>query len=274
VFHDTGESLPPVGHVVHLGEGSVTVRFEPEVALDTRLHLISLPPSRSLAEALALAVPPDAAERLGAALRARLAATFEEILLPGAEERLPAFWRRVDPAADPAVRALFERVGQDVLTRLAPQTDSLSTAVAAAIKARFDFLDRVGLLWKVLKGDAQGLQRELAPVVRESAAGWWQAHSGEVFAVLAEGAGAHRTELEAWLRGPVWTAARDELLLPVVQGQRMRLQDEAEALLGQALEEVALAPGGGFRPRFASVLRTHLLGRGEALLVLSPEVGR
>ena len=268
VLAEGGGSRPPVGHVVGFGGRSVTVRLERNVPLDAPLRLTSLPPSRSLGEALALAVTPQAAERLGTSFRARLSAALEEVLLPGAEERLPAFWARVDPARDPEVRALFDRLGRDVLTRLEPLTESLSAEVAAAIKARFDFLDRVGLLWKVLRGDAQGLQKELAPVVRESAARWWQARSAEVFAVLADGAAAHRPALEGWLKGPVWGAARDELLLPVLQDRRARLEAEAEAVLREALEEVALEPEGGFRPRFASVLRTHLLGRGEALLFL------
>ena len=60
----------------------------------------------------------------------------------------------------------------------------------------------------------------------------------------------------------------------MLAAQRARLEAEAEALLRRAADEVALAPGGGFRPRFASVLRTHLLGRGEALLLLVPEAAR
>jgi hypothetical protein len=156
-----------------------------------------------------------------------------------------------------------------VLPRLEPLLEGLTRDVTAAVKERFDFLDRLGLLWKVLRGDEKGLEKELVPVAREAAKGWWTAHGAEALAAVAAGVKDRREALGAWLKGPAWEAAREELLMPVVRDERDRLTAEVEALLAQAVAEVALAPGGGFRPRFASVLRTHLLGRGEALLLLT-----
>jgi hypothetical protein len=258
----------PVGHVVGIGGEGVRVRLVAPLGAGA-WRLDSLPPSRSLGEAVSLAVPPEAAARLGAAFRTRLAATFEEALLPGLERRLPAFLARIDPTKDAAARVLFESVGSAVLARLTPLLEDLTSEITTAVKARFDFLDRLGLLWKVLRGDEKGLEKELVPVAREAARAWWAAHGSEALAAVAAGVTDRREALEAWLRGPAWAAARDELLLPVVREERDRLTGEVEALLRQAVEEVALAPGGGFRPRFASVLRTHLFGRGEALLLLS-----
>ena len=50
--------------------------------------------------------------------------------------------------------------------------------------------------------------------------------------------------------------------------ERPRLEAEAQRLLEAALAEVVLAPGGGLRPRFASVVRTHLLGHRAPLLLV------
>lgn len=262
----------PVGHVVALDATGVRVHLDGGVGADVRLECLS--PSRSLGEAVALAVPPEVAAHLGAALRARLAATFEEALLPGLERRLPGFLARIDPTKDPATRALAELVGDAVLTRLTPLLEGLTGDITKAVKERFDFLERLGLLWKVLRGDAKGLEKELVPVAREAARGWWAVHGSDALAALAQGVKDRREAIATWLKGPAWTAARDELLLPVVQEERDRLSAEVEALLRQAVEEVALAPGGGFRPRFASVLRTHLFGRGEALLFLTDGTAR
>jgi hypothetical protein len=223
---------------------------------------------------VALAVPPEVAARLSTALRARLAATFEEALLPGIERRLPAFLARLDPTKDPPTRALAELLGDAVLTRVTPLLEGLTSDITTAVKDRFDFLDRVGLLWRVLRGDAKGLEKELVPVAREAASVWWALHGTEALTAVAEGVKDRRDAIATWLKGPAWTAARDELLLPVVHEERDRLSAEVEALLRQAVEEVALAPGGGFRPRFASVLRTHLLGRGQALLFLADGAAR
>jgi hypothetical protein len=263
----------PVGHVLAIEGAGVRVHLSPGLGAGP-FHLECLSPSRSLGEAVALAVPPEVAGRLGSAFRTRLAATFEEALLPGLERRLPAFLARLDPTEDAATRALIELVGASVLERLSPLLEGLTGDITAAVKARFDFLDRVGLLWKVLRGDEKGLQKELVPVAREAARGWWSLHGAEALAAVAAGVNDRREALGTWLRGPAWSAARDELLLPVVRDERDRLSAEVEALLRQAVEEVALAPGGGFRPRFASVLRTHLLGRGQALLLLSDGTGR
>jgi hypothetical protein len=273
VYRLSGGALEaPVGHVVALEGDGVRVHLAPEVGADVRLECLS--PSRNLGEAVALAVPPEVAARLGAALRARLTATFEEALLPGLERRLPAFLARVDPRTDPTTRALAESVGDAVLARVTPLLEGLTSDITRAVKARFDFLDRLGLLWKVLRGDAKGLEKELVPVAREAARGWWAVHGTEALAAVGEGIKDRRDALETWLKGHAWTAARDELLLPVVNDERERLTSEIEALLRQAVEEVALAPGGGFRPRFASVLRTHLLGRGQALLFVTDGTAR
>ncbi len=265
VFAEQGAPATPVGYVERVEGDRLTLRLSPGGPAPT---LTCLPPSRSWPEALALALPPAASARLATALEERLARTFREALLPAVEARLPAFLARVDPRADAATRALLAGLSETLLARLTPLLEGLTQEVSDAVDARFDLLDRLGLLWKLVRGDAAGLRRSVLPVAREVAAGWWGRHAEEVVRAVGQGLEERRDSLRAWLTGPAWEAARDELLRPTLAEARGRLAAEVEGLAREALEEVALAPGGGFRPRFASVLRTHLLGRGQALLLL------
>lgn len=260
----------PLGCVVSSTAEGVRVRFAPEAGPPEALTLVLLPPSRTLGEALQLAVPPEVGARLGQELEQRLARAVNEVLLPGVEQRLPAFLERLDPRRDPATAALAEQLAAAVLTRLEPLLEGLAGEVTSAVDAHFDLLDRLGLLWKLVRGDSDGLQKQVLPVARKAARAWWAAHSAEVLGAVRQGAEDRRDLLSAFVAGPLWSAARDELVLPILTGGRERLTEEGEGLLRRAVEEVALAPGGGFRPRFSNVLRTHLLGRSQALLLASP----
>lgn len=272
VFAQGEVPAPPVGHVVSVEGRSVRVALAG--GAESGPGLTCLPPSRTWAEAVDLALPPALAAELSAGLQARLARLSEDLLLPGLEARLPAFLARLDPRTDPATRDLLGVVGASTLRRLEPLLEDLAQDVSRAVGARLDLLDRLGLLWKVVRGDGDGLRRQMLPLAREAAERWWTAHASDVGAAVGAGLEAHRADLRTWLEGPGWRAVRDEVLLPVVREGRERLAADAQALLSDALARVALAPGGGFRPRFASVLRTHLLGRGQALLLLEPGAAR
>lgn len=283
VFLASQERLEaPVGHVVAieagvaveagkegaLGAATLRVRFAPGFDAQGELRFTCLPPSRTFAEAVSLAVPPATARLLGEALRARLEATFSEALGPELEARLPAFLARVDPTQDPRTGAELKALAAAVLERLRPLLDGLTRDVTRAVDQRFDLLGRLGLLWKMLRGDGEGLRKDLLPVAQQAATSWWEAHSVAVLEAVGAGVKDREAELGAWLKGPLWETARDELLLPVARAQRARLESEAETLLGRALTEIVLAPGGGLRPRFASVVRTHLLGHLSPLLLV------
>jgi hypothetical protein len=266
----------PVGHVVRivptregaLGAAMLRVRFAPGFELHGDLRFTCLPPSRTFAEAVSLAVPPATARLLGEALRERLEATFSEAVGPELEARLPAFLARVDPTKDPRTGAEVKALAHAVLERLRPLLDGLTRDVTRAVDKRFDLLGRLGLLWKMLRGDGEGLRKDLLPVAQQAATTWWETHASEVLEAVGTGVKDREAELGAWLKGPLWETARDELLLPVARSQRARLEAEAEALLARALTEIVLAPGGGLRPRFASVVRTHLLGQATPLLLV------
>lgn len=266
VFAQGEVPAPPVGYVVSV-EGS-TLRVVLAEGSEAGPGLTCLPPSRTWAEAVDLALPPALAAELSAGLEARLARLSEDLLLPGLEARLPAFLARLDPRADPATRGLLDALGTAMLGRLTPLLEGLTQEVSRAVGARLDLLDRLGLLWKVVRGDGEGLRRQMLPLARDAAERWWAGHAREVVAAVGAGLEEHRADVRAWVEGPGWQAVRDELLLPVLREGRERLATDAQALLSDALGRVALAPGGGFRPRFASVLRTHLLGRGQALLLV------
>jgi hypothetical protein len=257
--------------VVALEAAGLRVRFEPEVAALDELRLECLASSKTLGEALSLALPPESVRRLGEALRARLGVTFEEALRPELKARLPAFLERVDPRHDPRAKAEVAALGAAVMARLSPLLDSLSREVTQAVDKRFDLLDRLGLLWKMVKGDGEGLRKDLLPVAQAAAARWWSEHASEVLEALGQGLGDRGTQLGDWLAGPVWEAAQAELFVPILRAQRARLEAEAQALLEAALAEVVLAPGGGLRPRFAHVVRTHLLGHHAPLLLVRRE---
>jgi hypothetical protein len=263
----------PAAHVLSVsaaeGAGRVVLRFEPGEDAGASWRLDAYPPSRTLGEALAMAVPEETADRLGREASERAETTFKEAILPEVERRLPAFLKRIDPTKDPAAKETVDRMGAAVIARLEPLLGSLSGAVTKAMDDRFDFLDRVGLLWKMLRGDAKGLRKDLEPVAKEAARRWWTTHQREVLTALGRGVEDAAPDFATWLKGPAWNAAKEEVLEPVFEAQRERLEDEAEALLRRAVEEVVVAPSGTFRVRFAGILRTHLLGKKTALLLLA-----
>jgi hypothetical protein len=79
---------------------------------------------------------------------------------------------------------------------------------------------------------------------------------------------AHGKDFKDWAGGELFEAARDELVLPVLEAQGRRLESEGETLLRAAAKEFVEAPEGGFRVRFAQMLRTQLLNKKTALLLL------
>ena len=54
----------------------------------------------------------------------------------------------------------------------------------------------------------------------------------------------------------------------MLEAHRARLEQIAEDALGRAVDAIVLAPEGGFRVRFAAVLRTRLLDKRAPLLLL------
>ena len=71
-----------------------------------------------------------------------------------------------------------------------------------------------------------------------------------------------------WLGADVLQAALEELAEPVLATNRAQLEREAEAVMGDVLRTVVRAPEGGFRVRFAAILRSRLLEKDEPLLLL------
>lgn len=271
---DISGNSRPLAHVASFGTGKngawARLRFEP--GEDTRgpWRLIVHPPGRSLGAALDVAVTDEAARRFGAEIAQRLERLWQEALLPEAEARLPSFLARIDPAADTQARVLMQDLSAAALEKLNPLLDQLASHVSAAIKGKFDMLARLGLLWKVVKGDAAGLQREVLPVAREAAQAWWAEHERDVLAALGAAVREQLGSLKAWAGGELFRAARTELVDPILAAQRERLEHEGEAILRSAADTFVRAPRGGFRVRFASVLRTHLLRKDTALLLLEP----
>jgi hypothetical protein len=267
---DRPAGFRPVAHVASVEEGRLRLRFAPgaEVVREGRLTVV--PPSRGLAEALAAALPAEAAEALGRSLSARLGALLEGAVLPDLERRLPDFLAEIDPRTDPAARRVLDAVRASLARHLAPLADELAGEVFRAVGAHFDFLDRMGLLWKLVWGDAEGLRGELEPVALGAAKAWWERRQDAVLTAIGEAFAAEAEAIEAWLREEVLVAARTRLAEPLLAGQRARLEREAEVALREVVDTVVLAPGGGLRVRFAAVVRTAILGKRGALLLLEP----
>ena len=165
----------------------------------------------------------------------------------------------------------MDAVGAEVLARLKPLAGGLADQVVGDVERRLDLLDRLGLLWKLAVGDGKGLTRKLVPVAEESVERWWEAHQGEVLTAVGDGIAARSEALEGWLLADVLPAAREEILEPALRAQGERLEREAEGAIEEVLSAVVSAPEGGFRVRFAAVLRSRLLGKDEPLLLLSRE---
>ena len=263
---------PPVAHVAAFGEGPegpwVRLRFEPGAAEPGPWTLRSYPPSRKLSAVYRTVVTPEAAERFGKEVVRRLEHLWEEAVRPEAEQHLPAFLARIDPTKDTQSRELLEAFSQTVLAELEPLLDDLASHVTHAVKEKFDTLERLGLLWKVVRGDEKGLKREILPVAKQAARAWWEGHQPQVMKALGRAFQAHGDAFKTWAGTELFEAARDELVLPVLAAQGRRMEAEGEGLLRLAAKEFVEAPDGGFRVRFAQMLRTQLLNKKTALLLL------
>jgi hypothetical protein len=215
-----------------------------------------------------MAVTRDAALRFGGEVARRLELLWNDAILPEAERRFPAFVARIDPTKDTEARPLVEGLSASIMTKLAPLLDDLSNTVTAAVKRKFDLLDRLGLLFKLVRGDAKGLKKQIMPVAVAAAQQWWLQRREAVLAAIGAAIGENAGELRAWAGGELLEAARAELVEPILAAQRERLESEGEALLKHAAREFVTAPGGGLRVRFATLLRTQLLDKKRALLLL------
>ena len=262
-----------MGHVVARHEGvpaAVQVRWAAGGAPAGAFLLEVHPPRRSLRDVVGLAVPDDEARRFAGALAERALGLWEAEVRPGVEARLPAFLARIDPTADTQARELATRLGDGLVQRLEPLADELARHVTAAVERKFDLLDRLGLLWKMLRGDGQGLRRAIVPVAKQAAAAWWATHRDRVLGLVGEALAERGPEIRAWAEGELLDAALAELITPLWEAQRPRLEAEAEALLRLAAERFVESPAGGFRVRFAAALRHILLGKRTALVLLVP----
>jgi len=159
------------------------------------------------------------------------------------------------------------------VARLEPLADELAAHVTREVEKKFDLLDRLGLLWKMVRGDGQGLRRELVPVAKQAAARWWEVNKDRVLGAVGDGLRQQMPLVRAWVEGELLDAALDELVAPIWQAQRPRLEAEAEALLRVAASTFVESPTGGFRVRFATAIRHVLLGKRSALLLLEPAEG-
>jgi hypothetical protein len=215
-----------------------------------------------------MAVPEAVRARLAASFDATLRGLLAEAILPEVRRRLPAFLERVDPRTDEEARKVLDAVGGEVLERLRPLGDELARQVADDVKERFDFLERVGLLWDLLRGDAEALREQVTPVALKSAADWWEANQEAVLTRVGEGIAARLPELQRWALDDVLPAARDEIASPVIEAQAGAIEAAADRLVRRVADDVVEAPEGGFRLRFRSVLRTRLLEKDEPLLLL------
>lgn len=263
-------SLRPVAWVAGVSEGQVGVRFAPGEALsgDWRLDVIASP--SGFADSWQLALPVEVSERLQRRVRDRVRTLLDEAILPEARRRLPAFLERVDPRKDERAREVADAVAAEVIARLRPYGDDLTKAVARDLQKKLDLLDRLGLLWKVVQGDGEGIREDLVPVALATAERWWSENRNAVMTAVGEGVAAQASAWQAWLADDVLSAAREELAGPILDAQRSRLEQEADRLLNEVLNEVVAAPEGGLRVRFAAMVRSRLLEKDAPLLLLEP----
>ena len=197
---------------------------------------------------------------------------WEEELYPEVERNLPAFLDRIDPTGDTDSSKLVKDMGATVMTELDPLLDELASTVARAVDKHFDLLDRLGLLWKVVRGDERGIKKQVLPVAKQSATAWWSANQTRVLHAIAKGLKTHIPAVSEWVKTELFDAAKDELLDPVYESKKGKLEDEGEALLRIALEEIVRSPSGGLRVRFAAMLRATLLNKKSALILIERPV--
>ncbi len=267
----------PIAHVTDFGDGAdgpfVRLRFEPGAASAGPWQLESYPPSRKLKAAFEMVVTKEAASRFGREMAKRLERLWAEAILPETRKRLPAFLERIDPSKDTQSKVVLRAFSKSVMDELEPLLDDLAAHVTRAVKKKFDVLDRLGMLWKVVRGDDKGLKDAILPVAKAAARAWWTEHEAEIMKALGRAFSAHADEFKAWASGELFDAAREELVMPILVAQGERLESEGEFLLRRAAKEFVEAPEGGLRVRFANVLRTQLLNKKTALLLLERPAG-
>ncbi len=261
-------SLRPVAWIAGVQADRVGVRMAPGETLDGAWRLHVLPSPTGLSDSWEVALPPEVAERIQGRLRERVRVLMQDAILPEAQRRLPSFLARVDPRTDEKARGVVDAVGKEILARLRPFGDELTKAVAQDLQKKLDLLQRLGLLWKVVQGDGDGIREDLVPVALATAERWWGENRNDVLTAVGEGIAAQGKSLQAWVLEDVLAAARDELAAPILEAQRARIEAEADRLLREVMDEVVSAPEGGFRVRFAAVLRSRLLEKDAPLLLL------
>ncbi len=273
VFHlDGSDEKRPVAHVHDFGSGAtgawVHLRFEPGEEHAGPWQLTVYPPSRKLSSAVKMAVTDEAAKRFGEDLGDRVQALWTGVLLPDLERRLPGFLTRIDPTQDTEARAVMEALTKRAMDKLDPMLGQLASHVTRKVKKKLDLLDRLGLLVKVVTGDSKGLSRKLLPIAKDAAQQWWVDNQAQVLKALGEAFEAEYPRIRGWVAGELFDAAREELAEPIYEAHRARLEQEGEALLRAAADAFVKAPEGGFRVRFAAVMRAQLLNKKTALMVL------
>lgn len=262
--------LRPVGWVVEATPDAIRMRWAPgsSVKAGARWRLLVVDAPSGLGAAWNVAVPPDVAAELGARLRPRLERLLAESVLPELRARLPSFLERVDPRKDPKAREVLSAVGAAVVARVRPYVQQLGDAVARDLKDHFDLLDRLGLLWGMVRGDSRGLARKLLPIAEASVQRWWRAHQDEVLTTAGEAVMDEAPRWQRWLTNEVWSAAREELAEPLLEARRAQIEEAADDAIRVLIDAVVEAPDVGFRTRFAAVLRSLLLDKDEPLLLL------
>ncbi|MDJ0522294.1 MAG: hypothetical protein QNJ90_09495 [Planctomycetota bacterium] len=273
VFHlDGEEERRPVAHVHDMGSGAtgawVHLRFEPGEDPAGPWGLSVYPPSRKLSSAVKMAVTDEAARRFSRDLGDRVETIWTDLLLPDLERRLPGFLKRIDPTEDTEARAVMLALTSSAMKRLDPLLEGLAKWVTWKVNHELDTLDRLGLLVKFVRGDSKGLSRKVLPIAKAAVQFWWKENEANVLKAVGAAVEEQYPAIRKWVAGEVFDAARQELAEPIWKEHRERLEREGEALLRRAADEFVKSPEGGFRVRFAAVLRAQLLNKKTALLVL------
>jgi hypothetical protein len=272
-FVDDGGDARAIAHVVSRraeldGAPALRLRFSADEAPGGPWRLRVFPPRRGLVDAVGLAVPDDVADALSAELTARLRELWDGALEPAVRKRLPAFLDRLDPRTAEASKHTLGLIGGALFDHLRPHLNGLMDDVTRAVDRHYDLLDRMGLLWKFVRGDRKGLKREVLPVAERAAREWWARNQAPVMDSVGAAVKARMPELRRFLETEVLSAAREELLEPVIREQQRHIAKEAERALREVVRQVVEAPSGGFRVRFAGVLRHVLLQKKTAVLLL------
>ena len=263
----------PVAHVLAVRADPPRVRLRP--APGESLHALStltvFPPSRKLSAALALAVPEDEAQAFAAALGARAEHVWTTTLWPSLEKKFPAFLARIDPTRGNRSKVVLDEVTQTLLTQLEPVADDALGRIMSAVRDELSALDSLGLLWDLVRGDAEGIKEALLPHAKKAAGTWWSDNRARVLDVLGGSLSKHWPAIREWMAGELLDATLDELVKPMWAEHRPRLEREGERVMRDAVRRFVEAPGGGFRIRFSSLLRQNLLNKKTALLLWLPQ---